>query len=130
MGGYANVDDDVFEVPGGLYRGVAPRSLDAKSQQWSIWWIDSRTPLARLDPPRERPVPKWSRNALRRRHREREGDSYTIHLVQDHTYIMSLGAAIFAGRWQDLGNELGAGSHASAADRIFQVGTRSLCESL
>ncbi len=51
MGGYANVDDDVFEVPGGLYRGVAPRSFDAKSQQWSIWWIDSRTPLARLDPP-------------------------------------------------------------------------------
>jgi hypothetical protein len=23
MGGYANVDDDVFEVPGGTYRGVA-----------------------------------------------------------------------------------------------------------
>ena len=51
MGGYANVDDDVFEVPGGTYRGVAPRSFDAKSQQWSIWWIDSRTPLAPLDPP-------------------------------------------------------------------------------
>ena len=29
MGGYANVDDDVFEVPGGIYRGVAPRSFDA-----------------------------------------------------------------------------------------------------
>ena len=44
MGGYANVDDDVFEVPGGAYRGVAPRSFDAKSGQWSIWWMDSRTP--------------------------------------------------------------------------------------
>ena len=42
MGGYANVDDDVFEVPGGTYRGVAPRSFDAKSGQWSIWWMDSR----------------------------------------------------------------------------------------
>src|ERR1700721_3448560 len=31
MVGYANVDDDVFEVPGGTYRGVAPRSFDAKS---------------------------------------------------------------------------------------------------
>jgi hypothetical protein len=51
MGGYANVDDDVFEVPGGTYRGVAPRSFDAKSGQWSIWWMDSRTPLAPLDPP-------------------------------------------------------------------------------
>ena len=51
MGGYANVDDDLFEVPGGTYRGVAPRSFDAKSGQWSIWWMDSRTPLATLDPP-------------------------------------------------------------------------------
>src|ERR1700724_2983382 len=51
MGGYANVDDDVFEVPGGTYRGVAPRSFDAKSGQWSIWWMDSRTPLGPMDPP-------------------------------------------------------------------------------
>src|ERR1700723_4071680 len=51
MVGSANVDDDVFEVPGGTYRGVAPRSFDAKSGQWSIWWMDSRTPLAPMDPP-------------------------------------------------------------------------------
>jgi len=51
MGGYANVDDDVFEVPGGAYRGVAPRSFDAKTGQWSIWWLDSRTPTAPMDPP-------------------------------------------------------------------------------
>ena len=51
MGGYANVDDDVFDVPGGAYRGVAPRSFDAKSRQWSIWWMDSRTPTAPIDPP-------------------------------------------------------------------------------
>ena len=51
MGGYANVDDTVFEVPGGTYRGVAPRSFDAKTGQWSIWWMDSRTPLKPMDPP-------------------------------------------------------------------------------
>jgi hypothetical protein len=51
MGGYANVDDDVFDVPGGPYRGVAPRSFDAKSGQWSIWWMDSRMPTAPMDPP-------------------------------------------------------------------------------
>jgi hypothetical protein len=51
MGGYANVDDDVFDVPGGAYRGVAPRSFDARSGQWSIWWIDSRFPTAPMDPP-------------------------------------------------------------------------------
>src|ERR1700722_3630257 len=51
MGGYANVDDTVFEVPGGTYRGVATRSFDAKTGQWSIWWLDSRTPLGPMDPP-------------------------------------------------------------------------------
>jgi hypothetical protein len=51
MGGYANVDDDVFDVPGGAYRGVAPRSFDAKSGQWSIWWMDSRFSAAPMDPP-------------------------------------------------------------------------------
>jgi hypothetical protein len=51
MGGDANVDDDVFDVPGGAYRGVAPRSFDAKSGQWSIWWMDSRFPTAPMDPP-------------------------------------------------------------------------------
>jgi hypothetical protein len=50
-GGYANVDDDVFEVSGGIYRGVAPRMFDPKSRQWSIWWLDSRMPLAHVDPP-------------------------------------------------------------------------------
>lgn len=34
-----------------VYRGVAPRSFDAKSHQWSIWWMDSRMPTAPMDPP-------------------------------------------------------------------------------
>jgi hypothetical protein len=51
MGSYSNVDDLVLEVPGAPYRGVALRSFDAKTRQWSIWWLDSRTPLGPLDPP-------------------------------------------------------------------------------
>ena len=51
MGGYANVDDTVFEVPGGTYRGVALRSFDTKTGQWSIWWMDGRTPLGPIGPP-------------------------------------------------------------------------------
>jgi hypothetical protein len=51
MGGYSNVDDTVFQKPGNPFRGVALRSFDPKSQQWSIWWLDSRTPLGPLDPP-------------------------------------------------------------------------------
>ena len=51
MGGYSNVDDTVLNVPGAPYRGVALRSFDAKTSQWSIWWLDSRTPMAPRDPP-------------------------------------------------------------------------------
>ena len=51
MEGDSNVDDLVLEVPGGAYRGVALRSFDSKTHQWSIWWLDSRTPLGPLDPP-------------------------------------------------------------------------------
>ncbi|MGC1598900.1 MAG: hypothetical protein WA757_01505 [Candidatus Acidiferrales bacterium] len=51
MGGYSNVDDTVFEKPGAPFRGVALRSFDSKTQQWSIWWLDSRTPLGPVDPP-------------------------------------------------------------------------------
>ena len=46
-----NVDDLEWKVPGGPYRGVALRSFDSKTQQWSIWWLDSRTPLGPLDLP-------------------------------------------------------------------------------
>jgi hypothetical protein len=51
MGSSSNVDDTVFNVPGAPYRGVALRSFDPETQQWSIWWLDSRTPLGPLDPP-------------------------------------------------------------------------------
>jgi hypothetical protein len=51
MGSYSNVDDTVLSVPGAPYRGVALRSFDPKTQQWSIWWLDSRTPSDPLDPP-------------------------------------------------------------------------------
>jgi hypothetical protein len=51
MGGYGTFDDNVLELPGGAYRAVGLRSFDPKSGQWSIWWLDSRTPLGPLDPP-------------------------------------------------------------------------------
>jgi len=44
MGRSSNVDDTVLSVPGAPYRGVALRSFDPKTQQWSIWWLDSRRP--------------------------------------------------------------------------------------
>lgn len=51
MQGRANVDDTVFDLPTGVYRGVAPRAYDPKTGQWAIWWIDGRNPFGNLDPP-------------------------------------------------------------------------------
>jgi hypothetical protein len=52
LNGWANVDDNVFNIPnGGTYRGVTLRSYDGVTGMWNIWWLDSRTPSAPLDPP-------------------------------------------------------------------------------
>jgi hypothetical protein len=51
MNGWANYDDNVFNTPGGAYRGVSLRAYDPKSGQWAIWWLDSRNPFGDLDPP-------------------------------------------------------------------------------
>lgn len=51
MDGYANVDDNVFKMPGGDYRGVSLRAYDPKTGQWAIWWLDGRNPFGEMDPP-------------------------------------------------------------------------------
>ena len=51
MGGWANVDDNVLNMPDGAYRGVGLRSYDPKTGQWAIWWLDGRNPFGDLDPP-------------------------------------------------------------------------------
>jgi hypothetical protein len=44
LGGLGNVDDNVVEIPSGTYHGLSLRAFDAKSNQWSIWWLDARNP--------------------------------------------------------------------------------------
>lgn len=50
LGGQANVDDNVLELPEGRYRAASLRAYDPASRRWSIWWLDGRTP-GHLDPP-------------------------------------------------------------------------------
>jgi hypothetical protein len=50
LGGDGTFDDNVIELPAGLYRAATLRSYDAAQQQWSIWWLDPRNP-GPLDPP-------------------------------------------------------------------------------
>ena len=44
LDGQANVDDNVLETPSGTYRAASIRAYDAATDQWSIWWLDSRQP--------------------------------------------------------------------------------------
>jgi hypothetical protein len=37
LGGTANVDDNTFEMPDGMRRGVALRSFDVATSTWAIW---------------------------------------------------------------------------------------------
>ncbi len=44
LGGMANIDDSVVNLPGGAYRGVGLRAFDAKTGSWADWWLDGRNP--------------------------------------------------------------------------------------
>ena len=50
MGGLGNVDDNLLELPAGLYRGLSLRAFDPKTSSWAIWWVDGRNP-EHIDPP-------------------------------------------------------------------------------
>jgi hypothetical protein len=50
LGGFANIDDNVLELPGGTYRAASLRAYHAATGTWSIWWLDGRTP-DRIDMP-------------------------------------------------------------------------------
>ena len=48
---WSNVDSTEFDMPEGVYPGVAPRAYDPKTGLWAIWWIDGRNPHGAGDPP-------------------------------------------------------------------------------
>jgi hypothetical protein len=51
MDGGANLEVHTIDAPAGAYAALALRSYDAKNAQWSIWWLDGRSPHGDLDPP-------------------------------------------------------------------------------
>jgi hypothetical protein len=51
MAGWGNVGDNVFDMPGGAYRGVSLRAYDPKTSQWLVWWLDGRNPAGGVGPP-------------------------------------------------------------------------------
>lgn len=51
MDGFANSGDNLFGLPSGEYRGVSLRFYDAKSAEWTVWWLDGRNPAAPIGAP-------------------------------------------------------------------------------
>lgn len=49
LGGLGTLDDNLIELPAGTYRAITLRTFDPATRQWTIWWLDGRTP--RVDPP-------------------------------------------------------------------------------
>lgn len=44
LGGLGNIDENVVELPAGSYEAVSLRLFEPADGQWSIWWIDARSP--------------------------------------------------------------------------------------
>ena len=51
MNGAGNIEEHTFHRPTGVSYGLALRAYDAKTRQWAIWWVDSRSPHLPMDPP-------------------------------------------------------------------------------
>ena len=50
IGGRANIEENVLELPAGHYRALTLRSFNQQTRQWAIWWLDGRHPHV-LDAP-------------------------------------------------------------------------------
>lgn len=50
MGGLGTIDDNLLDLPGGIYRATGVRAFDPVAGKWLIWWLDGRNPT-RIDPP-------------------------------------------------------------------------------
>lgn len=47
--GNANIEEHWIEDPCGAYRAIGLRSINLKTDQWAIWWLDGR--IGELDVP-------------------------------------------------------------------------------
>jgi hypothetical protein len=104
LDGAGNVDDNLLELPAGTYRAISLRSFDPATNQWSIWWLDGRTP-GRLDPP----VVGGFKDGVGTFVAEDTFKDKPIHLVRHHRQHVPLGAGVLAGRRRDVGGELDHG---------------------
>ncbi len=102
---------DEMRFPTQQRYGMSVRLFDPVEQQWSIWWIDSRT--MRLYPPVHG---RWSEDGTSCRlvgEDELDGQPILVELrvVRHHRADGALGAVLLQRRREDLGAQLGDGLH-------------------
>ena len=51
MDGMGNIEDFFMTRDGVPFHAAALRAFDSKTGNWSIWWLDGRSPVSPLDPP-------------------------------------------------------------------------------
>ena len=116
LGGAGNVDDNVLELPAGTYRAISLRSFDPVTNQWSIWWLDGRTP-GRLDPPVVGGFEDGVGTFI-------AGDTFDGRPIlvrfiwSDITDDLPLGAGLLARRRHDVGGQL---DHGVDPDRLIAL---------
>lgn len=52
LGGHGAIGDNVFDAPGGAWRGMSARAFDPASRRWHSWWLDARRPARLAEPMR------------------------------------------------------------------------------
>ena len=117
LGGAGTIDDNVIELPDGTYRAATVRALDPRTQKWSIWWVDGRTP-GPLDPPMVGGFADGVGSFFADEIVQRQADPGPIPLVRHHREHLSMGAELFPGRRRDLGGQLGDELHAPRLTRL------------
>ena len=114
LGGAGNIDDNVVDLPNGQYRAISLRTYDPVADQWSIWWLDGRSP-GRLDPPVVGGFQGRDRHVHRAGHLRRPADPRAFPVVGHHGDDVPLGAGLLDGRRRDVGGQL---DHGVDEDRV------------
>ena len=108
LGGLGNVDDNLIELPASTYRAATLRTFDPATRQWSIWWIDGRNPLS-IDVPVRGSFEAGVGTFLCEDVLDGRPIRVRFTLVADHRQVGALGAGLFTGWRQDMGNQLDHG---------------------
>jgi hypothetical protein len=116
LGGKANVDDNVLNLPGGAYRAASLRAFDRDTRTWAIWWLDDRNPHV-MDVPVKGAFAGGvgtfcADDTL-------NGQPIRVRFRWTDTRSAALGAGVLPRRRRDVGSQLDHGVHARRTEKLI-----------